>query len=495
MSEVETLIIGAGPAGMAAAMELSKVNKKILIIEKQKSVGGLAKTLTFEEEGATFFSDIGPHRFFSQNKYLYDFIENLIHDKWIKVNRLTRQYIGGKFYDYPINAAQALKNIGMKKAFRIFLDYLFAQIVYKILRKKIKNFKDYVIANFGRSLAELNMINYTEKVWGIECSKIHPDWAKQRIKSLTLISALKSIFTKGKDPRSMVDQFYYPEDGTHLIYKTIEEKIIQKGNEVLTESYPTKIKHDGKLITEVIINTRGKEESFKPKYLVESITMKNFVNLLEPSAPDCVLEAIKTLKYRSQVYLFITLDKESITKDQWIYFPEKEIPFGRVSEMKNFSKKMSPDGKTSLFVEFFCFEGDKTWNMDKESLFELALNHFERLGFFTRKEVRNYYLIKQKNVYPIYDLDYQKNLELIKAYLNKFENLFFIGRPGRFKYNNQDHSLEMGILAARSIIDEKKYDIESVGSEIEYYEKGDLNVSNKQKVSFNWMVLEDRDET
>ncbi len=219
------------------------------------------------------------------------------------------------------------------------------------------------------------------------------------------------------------------------------------------------------------------------------------MKLLSPLAPDEVTESLNKLRHRSQVYLFITIDKDSITNDQWIYFPEREIPFGRVSEMKNFSKKMSPEGKTSLFVEFFCFEGDNIWNMDKDKLFELAMMHFEKLGFFTRKEVRNYYLIKLKNVYPIYDLSYHENLKTVKEYLEKFENLYFIGRPGRFKYNNQDHSLEMGILAAKSIIDGKRYDIENIGSEAEYYEKGELKVSKRQGVSFNWRVLEDRDES
>lgn len=180
------IIIGAGPAGMACAMELSKEGKTSILIEKDKKVGGLAKTLTFKEGSLVFKTDIGPHRFFSKNPYLYEFIENLIKEKWIKVPRLTRQYIGGKFYDYPIKAGQAFKNIGLLKSFKIILDYTKSLISFKLLNKKIVNFEDYVVANFGRSLAELNMINYTEKIWGISCKNIHPDWAKQRIKGLNL---------------------------------------------------------------------------------------------------------------------------------------------------------------------------------------------------------------------------------------------------------------------------------------------------------------------
>jgi len=490
----EVLIIGAGPAGMSAAMELSKANKKFLIVEKQDKIGGLAKTHIFKEGEYTFLTDNGPHRFFSKNKYLYDFIEDLIHEEWIKVKRQTRQYIDGKFYDYPINAVQAFKNVGVKRVAKILIDYISAQIQYKIFRKDIKNFEDYVVANFGRSLAELNMINYTEKIWGISCSEIHPNWAKQRIKGLNLSSAMKSILFKNHNPRSMVDQFYYPEFGTGLIYETIKKRIEKTGYKVLTQSYPIKIKHDNYKITEVLLNVNGRKKIIKPKYVIESITITEFLKLFDPKPPSGIIESVNKLRHRSQVYLFVTLDKESITDDQWIYFPERDIPFGRISEMKNFSKKMSPEGKTSIFVEFFCFEGDLVWNMDKDRLFELALKYFERLGLFYRKDVRHYYLLKQKNVYPVYDLSYQKYLKDIKDYLDRFENLYYIGRPGRFRYNNQDHSLEMGILAAKSIIDGKRYDIEEVGSEAEYYEKGELRVSEKQKVSFNWLVLEDRDK-
>jgi protoporphyrinogen oxidase len=173
--------------------------------------------------------------------------------------------------------------------------------------------------------------------------------------------------------------------------------------------------------------------------------------------------------------LFITLNKPLVTNNQWIYFPDQEIPFGRISEMKNFSKKMSPKSKTSLFIEFFCWEGDEIWNMRKDELFNMTLDWLERLQFVNREEVINVYHIKQKNVYPVYDLSYQKNLNIIKNYLNEFKNLQYIGRPGRFKYNNQDHSLEMGILAAKSILENKNYNMEDIASSNEYFEKGTIS--------------------
>jgi protoporphyrinogen oxidase len=480
----DILILGAGPASMACAMELYNANKKSLIIEKENKIGGLAKTLEFKEKDYLFRTDIGPHRFFSKNKYLYEFIEDLLKDKWILVKRKTRQYIDGKFYDYPVNLIQSFKNIGIIDSILIGFSYFKSIIIYKIFRKKIKNFEDFIISNFGRKLGNFNMLNYTEKIWGISCKKIHPDWAKQRIKGLNLLSTLLNTINKKKEPKSLVEQFYYPLYGTGLIYETISKKIAKAGSKIIKNSYPIEIKHKNNKITEIKLKINSKIKTIKPKYIVNSIPLTEFINILNPKPPEKVLNASKQLKWRSQVYLFITLNKNKITDDNWIYFPNKEIPFGRIAEMKNFSNKMSPLNKTSMFVEFFVNKNDDIWNMSEKKIFNLAIKEFEKLNFFSKKDVRNYYVFKKENVYPIYDLKYPSNLKIIKDYLNKIENLNYIGRLGRFQYTNQDHSLEMGILAAKNIITGNKFNLDKIGNEKEYFEKGYIknehNRINKQ---------------
>ncbi len=482
------LIIGAGPAGMSCAMELCKAGKKSIIIEKENCIGGLARTFEFRESDLLFRTDIGPHRFFSKNRYLYRFIEDLLNENWISVKRQTRQFIDGKFYDYPVNATQAFKNIGPLRGAAMGFSYARGFIKYQICKNKIMNFEDYIVANFGKNLGEFNMLNYTEKIWGIPCSEIHPDWAKQRIKGLNLISAVKDALFKKKNkdiPKTLVDTFYYPKYGTGLIYDTIAEKIKKCGSIIKTSSYPTQIYHENAKITKIKLNINGKKQEITPSTLINTIPITEFIRLLSPSPPKAVVDAVKHLKWRAQVYLFVTLDKKRITNDNWIYFPNKEIPFGRVAEMKNFSKEMSPKDKTSLFIEFFVNENDKIWNLPKEKLLELSMKHFETMGLFTRKDIRNCYLLRKKNVYPSYDLDYLKHLKVIKDYLNRFENMDYIGRSGRFQYTNQDHSLEMGILAARGIIENKRYDFETVGSENEYFEKGFIRNDKTQRRTVN----------
>ena len=466
----DVLILGAGPAGMAAAMELTKNGVKFEIIEKTNSVGGLAKTLQFGD----FKTDIGPHRFFSKNRYLYDFVEDLLGEQWIKVKRETHFYIDRKFFEYPVDVRELLNKIPHRKLLKIVLDYFQSKINYNVLRKPVDTFEDYALLNFGRTLADFNVLNYTEKVWGLLPSKLSPNWGKKRIQGLSLFTLVKNVILKTSDSKTLVDEFFYPELGAGLIYEKIKERIESKGNSIFYNTRPISIGHDGKRITNICISVTDKENIVNPDYIISSIPITELVTLFNPQAPQTVLRAASNLKWRSQVYLFLTINKEYVTRDNWTYFPEKHIPFGRIYEPKNFSKKMSPPKKTSLLVEFFCWQDDDIFNATKEKLLDITLEHMEKLGLLTRGDVIDSFTWKLRYVYPVYDIGYEKNLDKIKEFLDGFENLEYIGRPGRFVYTNQDHSLEMGIMAARGVIEQKKYNIDEVDAKQEYFEKGNI---------------------
>lgn len=468
---------------MATALELWKASKTFVMIEKNDRVGGLGRTLKFGE----FITDIGPHRFFSKNKYLYDLIEDLLGEHWIKVDRYTRFYIDYKFFDYPIDIKNALLNVGLYRSSKILRDYFFERMKDKLGKRNIRSFEDHTIANFGRSLAELNMLNYTEKVWGLPCSEISLDWADQRIKGLSLVEVAKNavlkssvlkntVFSSNQGPKTLVDQFYYPDLGTGMIYDSIKERVFEPNNDgskLSLKSYPVEINNDCGKITSVLIKTYDGEETLYPEFLISSIPINELLKLFKPGVPVEVNNACKKLKYRSHVSLLITLDVPSVFPDQWIYFPNTEIPFARIMEPKNFSKKLSPEDKTSLLIEFFCWENYRFWNATKKELTDLSIEWLVNLGFIKKEKVIDSYIVhKEKYAYPVYDLDYKGPVKIIKDYLSCFDNLQCIGRAGSFKYNNQDHALEMGILAARNIIEGKKYNIEEVGSEKEYFEKG-----------------------
>ncbi|PIR51689.1 hypothetical protein COU77_04385 [Candidatus Peregrinibacteria bacterium CG10_big_fil_rev_8_21_14_0_10_49_16] len=477
-----TLILGAGPAGMAAAMELHTAGTRVHVIEKDTQVGGLAKTLTFKEDVGVFRTDIGPHRFYSKNPYLYKFIENLLQEKWQKVPRLTRFFIGGTFYHYPIRLGDVLKKIGLWNACRILWDYLCERTRKYVHPRTVHSFEDYVVSTFGRTLAEFNMLNYTEKIWGIPCNQISIDWAVQRIGNLSVVATIKKMFIKRGGPKSLVDTFYYPSEGTGLIYEAIKEKLLTGNQQLSLESEPVTIEHANGAVTQVTIRTPQGAKLIRPAYVVNSIPLTRCIQLFSPTPPEHVIRAAQSLRFRSQVYLFLTVNKPSITTDNWIYFPDKDIPFGRISEMRNFSSHMCPNGMTSLFVEFFCFKGDTIWNASKEELFEMSIDTFEKIHFFTRQDVLNIHLLKKEHVYPIYDLHYAKHVQTVLEWTDSFSNFYTIGRPGRFRYTNQDHSLEMGIHAAACILNKQKWQ-DTFGKEDEYLEQGHIPETTTNETS------------
>lgn len=472
MSSDSILILGAGPSGMAAAMELSRAGRAVTVIEKEPQVGGLAKTLVFKQPEGAYLTDIGPHRFYSKNKYLYDFIENLLGEQWREVPRLTRFCVDGKFYFYPIRFRNVLSQLGTLRALRMMRDYAWEMLRKLVAPRVLRSFEDYALSQFGRTLAEFNMLNYTEKIWGLPCREISVDWANQRIGGLSLWAALRKAMLKSSGPKTLVDSFYYPSRGSGLIYETIRRRIEAKGNAVLTGAEPVRIHREGMKIVAVEVRDPQRTQMFRPQHVISSIPVTRAMELFEPAPPLAVTNAARRLRFRAQVYLFLTVRRDRIVSDNWVYFPDKSVPFGRISEMKNFSDEMCPPGHTSLFIEFFCFEGDAIWNATKDVIFSMTVAALERLRILDRADVASAHLFRQSHVYPIYDLNYAAHLGIILKWLDSFENFHAIGRPGRFRYTNQDHSLEMGILAAQGAMDGRRRDVDEVTKEKEYFERG-----------------------
>ena len=466
------IIVGAGPSGLAAAYELSKLKKETVIYEKDISVGGLARTIKYKNCNY----DIGPHRFYTLNKEVDKFYNDILGDDTIKVKRLTRILYDNKFFLYPLSPFNTLLNLGFLKAIKILLSYFNSILNKSIFRKKINNFEDWVISNFGKELYITFFKSYTEKVWGISCKNISKDWAAQRIKNLSFINVIfNPILKKFKKRKikTLVDNFNYPKFGAGFFYEKLSEKIKENNTKINLNHTLVKIIHDNNIIKKIkILDKQNRILEKEADHYILSNPFTQIVSLLDPPPPDEVLIAAKSLKYRHHIGVKLEIIG-TLFEDNWIYVHDPRVKMARVSNYKNFSKHMSVhDLKNPVTVEYFCFKNEEIWKKKDIEIISFAKKELLLAGIIDDSHtINNSFVVRSFDAYPVIEKNYEKYVDIIRNYLNSFLNIHPIGRSGMFKYNNQDHAIATGMYAARNIINDKfKLDIWNINSEGIYVE-------------------------
>lgn len=463
------VILGAGLAGLAAAYELSKAGKSVVVIEKFNDVGGLARTITVGK----FKFDTGPHRWYTKNDMVNNWMLKILANEVIKVPRLTRIYFDNKFFQYPIKIKDAMLGMGLFKSVKSIFDYFFAKLIFKINKKKPLTLEEGYIAQFGRTLYETFFKRYSEKLWGISCSKVSADWISQRTRGFNITTVLKDAIFKSKSAVSFVDEFSYPKTGIGQLAYKLAEGVKKSKGEIILNSEVVKVHHNNNEIKSVDIKIKKKLVNIKSTEFISSIALSDLISMLSPKTPNELLSVNKNLKYRDQVQVVLFINKEKVTPDTWIYVHPLNLPFMRLMEMDNWSDQLSPKGTTSLVFEISCNENDAMWNKTNKELIELvSKTYIEEFKLINRHDIIGGFVHRVPKEYPIYHLGYKNDVTKLKNYLLRFKNLQLIGRNGTFRYNNMDHSIEMGLYAAWNIITkEKKFDVESVNIEREYLEE------------------------
>jgi protoporphyrinogen oxidase len=463
-------VVGAGPAGLSAAFVLSKNNKETVVLEMSNQVGGISRTVV--RDGFRF--DIGGHRFFTKDDEIDRFFRDILGDEAIWVNRTSKIFYLGKYFDYPLKPANALFGMGIGTTAKCLLDYGALKVKNLFRKPEIVSLEDWVSNEFGHRLFELFFKNYTEKVWGIDCSQICAEWAAQRIKGLSLRVAVKeAIFpSKNGKVKTLIDKFMYPRLGIGRISERLAEDVEMLGNQVRMRSRVTAVNHNNGRITSVEVEGPDGSYTLEVKSLCSSMPLTELVLAMRPEAPGDVAEAARSLRYRDLVTVNIMVDKPRVTEETWIYIHDPTIILGRIHEPRNWSPDMSPPGKSSIVAEYFCFEGDKIWNMDDQELIDLTISDLDtRLGFIQKEEVIDAFVLRTPKAYPMYELGYEEPLRKIVNYIEGFDNLEIVGRYGTYKYNNMDHSMKTGILAARNILSGAQHDVYDVNRAKEYHEE------------------------
>ncbi len=443
----KVIVIGAGPAGLAAGYYLAKNNVKILVLEKENQPGGICKTI--EYKGCRF--DIGGHRFFTDIAEIERLWYEILGDKLLKRPRLSRIYYNNKFFDYPLSLTNTVKNLGLFGSFLILASYLKSQFIKE---KEIVTFEDYITKYFGKRLFKIFFKVYTEKVWGIPCTQISADWARQRIAGLSVVSAITDALIFGQDGniRTLVKQFHYPVLGPGMMYEEIAENVIEMGGEVKTGLDVISLIHNSKKILCVVGKDKnGRQAEFKTENLISSMPLSELIQKLKPTPPQAILESSRELKYRDLLVVNLICSNEHVFPDNWVYVHSPEVALCRIQNYKNWSPAMVSDKtKTPLGLEYFCLQEDKLWNMEDEELIKMAQKELKKTGFTVTTE--DGFVQRVTHAYPVYSIGYKEPLKIITDYLAQFDNLQTIGRAGRFRYDNMDEAIISGVFAAGNII-------------------------------------------
>jgi len=457
------IIIGAGPAGLTAAYQLVKQGTLPLVIEQDNKVGGIARTEIYK--GYRF--DIGGHRFYTKVDEVQKLWLEVLSDEFIKVPRLSRIFYGGRLFNYPLNVFNTLTNLGIWESILIVLSYLKAK-VSPIPNEK--NFEEWVTNRFGERLYKTFFKTYTEKVWGIPCNEIQADWAAQRIKGLSLTTAVINAIFGSNDTKTLIKEFDYPRLGPGMMWERFTEKIEDKGGKVLLNTSVTKLKRQGNRIISVITEQEGKKLEYTADRVISSMPVSALIKWMEPLPPAEVVAAAKGLKYRDFLIVSIIINTKDLFPDNWIYIHTPEVKVGRIQNFKNWSPEMIPDpNKTCLGMEYFSSVGDELWEMSDAELIKLATVEIDKLGLAKAVDVEDGVVIRQLKAYPVYDSEYRQHLQVIQGFVETMENLQTVGRNGMHRYNNQDHSMLTGMLAAENLLG-SHHDLWDVNTERSYYE-------------------------
>lgn len=466
MKHKKVAVIGAGPAGITAAYQLAKGGVEVHLYEAGSKVGGLAKTIDLWNQKV----DLGPHRFFSSDNRVNKLWLEVADGQYDMVDRLTRIYYKKKFYYYPLKPFDALKNLGVFEAGVCVLSYGKERLKPT---KEDGSFENWVVGRFGRRLFEIFFKTYSEKLWGITCKELDADFAAQRIKKLSLFEAIKNAFLggKGNKHKTLVDQFAYPKGGTGMIYENMERYINAHGGKVLLNT-PVKrvITKDG--VANAIELENGTVSEYD--HIVSSMPISLLVTRL-PEVPEKVKASANSLKFRNTVLVYLNVHAVDLFPDNWLYVHSSDLQMGRLTNFRNWVPELYGNEKTSIMVlEYWCYDQDPMWTEKDENLIELAKKELRATGLVGDAMITDGMVHRIQRCYPVYDNGYKERLKPVEDYLSSVKNLSVIGRYGAFKYNNQDHSILMGLLAAENILEGKKHNLWEINTDYEDYQESSV---------------------
>ncbi|HEX4492446.1 MAG TPA: NAD(P)/FAD-dependent oxidoreductase [Acidimicrobiia bacterium] len=471
----DIVIIGAGPAGLTAAYVLGKRGATSTVVESDTVVGGISRTA--RADGWRF--DIGGHRFFTKVRAVEDlWFEILGPDDFLKRPRLSRIYYRGKFYDYPISAMNALRNLGPIEAVRCVLSYLWVRVHPP---KDPSTLEGFVVSRFGWRLYRHFFKTQSEKVWGVPCTEIQADWGAQRIKNLSLFRAawealkpqwVRTRTSKANQVTSLIEEFNYPKYGPGMMWERCAELVTSAGTTIDFETAVSAIEHrDGRAIA-VVASCSGETRRYPCTDVISSMPIGALVRGFDPPPPEEVLKAADALRYRDFITVALVVPEAVGFPDNWIYVNDASVEVGRIQNFGRWSPYLVKDGRTCLGLEYFVWEGGDTWMRSDADLIAQGTRELHDIGLLPDPGVvEEAFVVRMPKAYPMYDAAYKENVAVLRSWLERHApNVHPVGRNGMHRYNNQDHSMLTAMLSVENIFG-AHHDVWNVNVEQEYHEE------------------------
>lgn len=458
------IILGAGPAGLTAAFELSGTGIGSILLEQDAVVGGLARTI--EHNGYRF--DIGGHRFYTRLPCIERIWKDVLGDDLLVRPRLSRIYYRSQFFRYPLEPLDAVMRLGAGEALRCAASFLRARLSPSLPEDDLES---WVSNRFGRRLFKTFFESYTEKVWGLPCRQIRSEWGEQRIRGLSLSAmlwnSLRRSASNSRTPKSLIKQFYYPRLGPGMMWTRMREIVERKGARVVFHAPVEKICWEPGRVTSV----RAGGTVYTGEHFISSIPIRELISRLSPP-PRQLEQAIDDFHYRDFITVALIVHGRNLFPDNWIYIHDKAVAVGRIQNYGNWSPEMVPGAATTcLGFEYFCQEGDGFWTMSDEHLVAQAKRELAHLRLGDAADVIEAKVVRVPKAYPVYDGVYQRGIAAVREFLRSVPNLQLVGRNGMHRYNNQDHSMLTAILAARNVMG-ASHDLWNLQMDSGYLEEG-----------------------
>ena len=457
-------IIGAGPAGITAAYELAKADIAVSVYEAGPVVGGLARTIDLWDQKV----DVGPHRFFSTDSRVNSLWLEVVGHDYHMVDRLTRIFYKGQFFHYPLKPLDALAKLGPFTSLACLASYL----KVKISRKPPgRTFESWVESRFGRRLFEIFFKSYSEKLWGIPCEELDSDFASQRIKKLSLGEVVLSMLKISRHRhKTLVDQFAYPSQGTGIVYERMAARIRELGGVIHLSTPVEKLVLEGKKV----VGLATVDGIHHHRQVVSTMPLTQLVDRL-PDNPPHVDQASRSLRFRNTIIVYLRVEESVLFPDNWVYIHAPDLRCGRITNFRNWVPELyGKETGTILAMEYWCNADDPEWTGPDSAMADLAREEIQRSKLAQKITVIDTKVLRIPKCYPVYRSGYQDHVAAIAEHLRQFKGIQVIGRYGSFKYNNQDHSILMGLLAAENIAKGAGNDLWAINTDYDNYQEHSL---------------------